>query len=529
MNNSTVLSSLLWADFLALIRWFQRQTLGKVIISFLFVALFAFISLLIYSAGISFLFPLTSFEVYGQLTALYLVHAAIIVTLWLGIGSSLVSTYTFLVRTDHQLDTLLTLPTSQFIIILQVFIRSLISSLVWSLVIFLPLGLAVLRLFGNSSNPLTFFHTSLAIILIVTISSTIGSLLAFVLAHFHRLVKPALYLPVLALLYILATLFLIRYLLPGDLARLLPAGASEFLPLFNSLPLNQIPLPTLAITNLLFAIWSNSLYPLITGLLLLLVLTLIYEGRRLGALRRNLASAPIITFLVKNPNPLLFNADFSLITKDILTTLRNPAEVGYGLFLLLLVLGFFLFLGSSIRAAASVTRLTETALYGLAWFLFYSTAYLMRLVFPLMAKEGQTAWFLFTKPIRVGKIINQKTIVALILSLPLFAISLLIWPFLGDGKDLGSLALTVVIFLTLIASYLGNLFPNFREGNDPEKVSTSAMGIFSIVVLLTMSYILIKFPVTVTGESFIIFLFSALITLTVLKLVSVVSLRRYQF
>ncbi|MFZ2202134.1 MAG: hypothetical protein WAV56_01925 [Microgenomates group bacterium] len=526
MTNLSVFNALLWTDFLGGLRWFRNQTLGKIAITLLFAALFAFISVLIYSAGIGFLFPLTGFEVYGQFTALYLVHAAIIVTLWLGIGSSLVSTYSFLVRTDHQLDTLLTYPISQLVIVFQAFLRGLLSSLFWSLVIFLPLGLAVLRLFGAGSNPQTVFYLSLVITLIVVTSSTIGSFLAFILAHFHRLVKPALYVPILALLYILATLFLIRYLLPNDLARLLPASAEEFLPIFSTLPLNQLALPTLSLTNLLLGVWSASLFPLIAGLLLLLILTLIYEGRRLGSLRRSLASAPIISFSTKIPNSLFFNSNFSVSVKDIITTLRNPAEVGYGLFLLLLVLGFFLFLGSSIRATTSVRGLQSIAVYGLAWFLFYSTAYLLRLVFPLMAREGQTAWFLFTKPVRPGKIINQKTLTALALSLPLLVISLMIWPFLGNGQDLGSLALTAVVFLTFVASYLGNLFPNFRQGHDPEKVSTSAMGFFTIILLLAVSYFLITKPIM---ESFFIFLVGALVTLIGLKTLSVLSLRRYQF
>lgn len=526
MNNLIVLASLLWTDIQGGLRWFRDQTLGKIIISLLFVAVFAFLSLLIYTGGVSFLYPLTGFAVYGQLTALYLVHAAIIVTLWLGVASALVSTYSFLVRTDHQLDTLLTYPISQLVIVLQAFLRGLLSSLFWSLVIFLPLGLAVLRLFGTGASPQTIFYLGLVVSLIVVSSSTVGSLLAFVLAHFHALVKPALYLPVLALLYILATLFLIRYLLPADLARLLPAGAAEFLPIFSALPLNQLALPTLSLTNLVLGIWSNSLFPFIAGLLLLLVLTLIYESRRLGQLRRTLAGLLIISFRAETPHPSFYNANFSLTAKDVLATLRSPAELGYGLFLLLLVASFFIFLSSSIRATINPDRLQSIAVYGLTWFLFYAIAYLMRLVFPLMAREGQTAWFLFTKPIRSGKIINQKTLTALALSLPLFVISLTIWPFLGNGKNLGALAGTAVILLTCIASYLGNLFPNFRQGHDPEKVSTSAMGLTTIILLLAVSYFLITQPIM---ASFFTFLVGTLITLIGLKALSVLSLRRYQF
>lgn len=525
----TSLIFLLWTDIIRVLRWYRTGTLGKIIVAFLFVVLFGFLGLFIYLGSYNFLLPLSGFEVYGQLTALYLVHASLIVTIWLGTASGFASTYTFLITHDPDLDLLLTYPVKPIITMVRLFIRGLVSSFFSSLIILLPLGLAVSRLFGTGSENESLFFLSLLVGMVVVICALAGSLLAFIAAFFHRFLRPSYYLPLFAAVFILLTLLLIRSLLPAELARLYVAPPDVFIDIFNSLPLNQLSLPTLPLAKLVFGTLSNSLYPIVTSLTLAVGLVLLFEAKYLVYLRQYLAGARDVFSAPKAINPFLYMKTTSIAAKDVMAITRTPSEVGYGLFLLLLTFGFFFFLGTSIRNVTSSQRLTDISYYALAWLLFYAIAYLLRLVFPLMAKEGRASWLFFTLPLRPGQILNQKILAAAVISIPLFLLSLILWSFLGVGYDLAPAALVTLLLFAIFSALFGSLFPNFAEASRPERVSTSVMGLTTFGTLLGLSYLVINETDRLSDTNLLWLLVIGLSFLVILKSIAILAVRRYSF
>lgn len=505
MGNLSILSSLLRLDFISFVRWWRRRALSNFFISLSFFGLFSLISLFIYFGSYSYLLPLTRYQSFGEQTALYLVHVSIIITLWLGIAGSFIGNLNFLLSTNLGLDYLITLPIKSFIFIFHSFLKSIFSSLLWSLFIFLPLGLVTLRLFGTGANLIGIINLLLVITLVIISAVIIGTTLSFLYGRFlHSLHSPYITFG-LTLAFIFSTVFLIRLILPPSLASLISVPIERFNDVFSALPLNRVFIPTLYLTNLLFA--QNPFFGLlILGILLLISYFLIYfSGGEFIYIRQNYSS--INTY---RRNKAGNYADMSFIKKDIFSVLRKPSEAGYGLFLLGLIAGFFYFFFTNPRQSSSS---------GLAWFLFYSLAYFLRLVFPLMAKEGKTAWFLFTKPVKPLGFVTQKIVSAIFISTPILVFSL-IYGYLFKLSFVHLFSTLVILFLT---GFLGNIHPNFRDGDNPERVSTSLMGLTALLISL-----LIIFLFTRAGLFNFATVFS-LISIIIFGSCGVLSVRRYRF
>jgi len=126
---------------------------------------------------------------------------------------------------------------------------------------------------------------------------------------------------------------------------------------------------------------------------------------------------------------------------------------------------------------------SQLAIFSFVWLAFFTTAFLLRLVYPLMAKEGPNAWYIFTLPISKLRILCYKLILGSTLSIPLLLFSFILWyvlPIAGVNKFFIALVAGItIVLLTFINVFLGSILPNFKQGDDPEKVSTSGMGLLS--------------------------------------------------
>lgn len=487
-------------------RWLKTNLISKLIIGFTFLILFLLISIFIYIGTYTYLFPLTQYEIFGEKTSLYLIHASILITLWLGTASSFISFISFLLSSNPTLDFLITLPIKPSLIVIYSFIRSFISSLVWSLFIFLPMGLVILRLFSGGINFIGILNLSLLISVLVLISTIIGNLLASLYSYLFQPFHSPILTLFLTLVFILTTVFLIRLILPMELGFLLNATPAQFDRIFNSLLLNQTILPTYYLTKLLF--FPSLLQTLFIFIVLLIsaVTFSIFISRTLIPIRQKILFFGQAKILPITPS----KRRLSFLMKDVFSVIRSPVEVGYALFLLGLMLSFFYFF---------FTVSHQTAIFGLAWFLFYTTAYCLRLTFPLMAKENKTSWFVFTKPIASSFLVNQKLFSALIICLPVYLLALII----GSLIKLPLETFWGAIVITLVICLLGNIYPNFRDGGNPEKVSTSFMG---VVALFSSLFIIFLITKTSLFSYVLIFSFTAPI---LLYLGSLIFVRRYQF
>jgi len=180
----------------------------------------------------------------------------------------------------------------------------------------------------------------------------------------------------------------------------------------------------------------------------------------------------------------------SLISKDLLSFFRNPKDVSYLLFLIIMIVSFFgLFSRGYLARGVTEKYLVDAVVFSFAWLIFFSGTYVIRLSYPLMVNEGQSKWWLFTLPIASTRILQSKVSSSLILSLPLLSLGLLEWQILPFSVNTAFFVLLSVIGITSLAVALpliGSLFLDFTACYNPEKASTSLSGLLSVVFVCSV-------------------------------------------
>lgn len=480
MKAKLVFFNLVSVDYYSILRWWKRHTLAKAIVALCFLLIFGGMSLSIYFVSKIFFAGLYSFEAYGLLVATYILHASILICIWLGTISAFLAFVSHLLSNESSLQYLLTLPVKPGIIALWLTLRSFISSLFWTLVILLPAGLAATK------NPL-----SLLIVLICTtlISTALGSLLGLLFAVLLRVLRPLLTILIITLFFVISLTAILSVIFPSNLAAIAQLPIQDFIKTFGNLPLN---LPVFSTFFLAQSLTSNNQSGLaVVAILSVFTITLsFYVLSRLYFACFRLVHSKSFTYGGRLLRINFTNNEvYSFVLKDLLSVFRSAKELGYALFLLALAYGFFFFLFRSLSArAVGATQLPQVITYSFAWLAFYSIAYLLRLIYPLVAKEGKMAWLVFTSKMKPFHFIIAKIISSLLLSLPLF----FIWVFVWFGSPhfvvtnhlipLQSLLLTInlVIFFTL-ASFI---YPDFTDSEEPERTSTTLVGLVALAASL---------------------------------------------
>ncbi|MBI2461566.1 MAG: hypothetical protein HYV61_08815 [Candidatus Rokubacteria bacterium] len=180
----------------------------------------------------------------------------------------------------------------------------------------------------------------------------------------------------------------------------------------------------------------------------------------------------------------------ALLEKDLLGFLRNPQEVGRGLFLAFLLVLYTVFLfripTREIQSAEEVVaRLVAFTLVATGYFL---TTFALRFVFPAISLEGRMAWVVFSSPLSFAHLLLAKfTLYTLGLFGVMEVLSLVGLLRLGVGLH-GFVWWSLLLFLmTLtvvsVALALGTLWPNFREEN-AEALATNAGGLLTSALCL---------------------------------------------
>lgn len=230
--------------------------------------------------------------------------------------------------------------------------------------------------------------------------------------------------------------------------------------------------------------------------------------------------------------------------KDILTLVRNQAEVLQFAFILFIGILYFMLI-SKIPLEKIIQNLSLYSINYLDFLAginfnvlsFLLALFALRFIFPAFSIEGQTGWLIWSAPFSKAKIFWQKLlggwlILGLISGVASFA-SATIFKF-SFSAFLNNLFLLLTMSLALSAINLatGAIFPNFTEKN-PEKISTSFGGILatflSILYIFAVNIFLLKFGSGTTnlGQSLI-----WVGTIMVVLLISPVSLRKidkYEF
>jgi hypothetical protein len=493
---------LLWADRIAATRWFTTKSVSRFIVVLLFFCVFGAVAFGVYAMSNAFFRSLMSYEQFGQMTAGYIIHAAIIIVLWLALGSSVASVTGLLLSSSPSFSYLLALPVSARTLNVWLFTKAVVANFLLMAFAFIPIAVAYGNAFGVLS--LLFLVRILLILLcIVFISSAVGMVAGLISVVWLRGREyPAAAAGITVFFSVMVGL--LRLIFPPSLSKLYDAPASMFLPLFNSLPLNNPLLPTAWMSGTITGDFS------LTTLLVLVLTTIVvlvcleFQRTRLVPTLLRVRSSNHAGRVSQTGFRVLGNTQDPLVLKDWFSIIRLPSETGYGLFLGSVAIFFFLMLSFGIRhELRQGTWVVQLSVFSFAWISFFATAFFLRFLFPLVAREGKSAWYIFTLPIPRSRILFAKILLSIFFSIPVMVFAGLVWyllPFAGDTRNqLIGVSMVFILILAISHVLFGAVLPNFSQGNDPEKVSTSGMGLLVLLVsglLVTLTAQLIQYMIT---------------------------------
>lgn len=478
------LRTLLWADKIAATRWFTTRSVSRLIVALLFFLVFGAVALGVYAMSNAFFTSLTMYGQFGRMTADYIVHASVIIILWLALGSSVASVIGLLVSSSPSLSYILSLPVPARVLTVWLFTKAVSTTFLLMIFAFVPIAAAYANAFGVLS--IVFIIRILFILLcIVLLSSAVGMVLGIVSAGWLRGREyPAAVVGITV--FFAAMAGILRLIFPPALSKLYDAPASLFMPLYHSLPVNNPMLPTAWMAGTITTGFTSATFMVLYITVVVVLVCLAFQEARLVPALLGIRSAGHTGRISPHGFKALGNTRVPLVLKDWYSVFRLPAERGYGLFLGSVAVFFFLMLslgiGHQIHRGAWDTQLI---MFSFAWIAFFSTAWFLRFLFPLVAREGGSAWYIFTIPIPRNRILLAKTLFSILFSVPVMVFAAVVWyllPFTATRVQLAVMSVEFILILALTHVLLGAVLPNFSQGNDPEKVSTSGMGLLVLCI-----------------------------------------------
>lgn len=526
MNKELVL---LYYDWLGVKSWFRSQTLSKVLVLLAFVIVFLGFAVFLYFFSSGFFTNLGFYKQYGVLTSRYLIEGAVVIVSWFVLAASLVSNLGSLIKNNLRLEYLLSQPVKTRTILRWIFIKAVMSNFFLLSLIFSPIMFA----FGHIFWPGSFVDFAIRLFFVLGCLTLFTTSLSLFLSYFlASLVKKRLYfVSVVGItVFFLVVFSLVYFIFPKELTYLVEAPPGQFFKIYRQLPLSKDWLPSTWIADIFF----NRLSLNVLFLLILTITPTVFVFR--FQKKRLISLLCFLTWRTNKKTPTKNWEIFSrqpLVYKDWLSVKRSPAETGYLLFLFSIA-GFFFFFLLRILIFKRITDWwrDEVIVFSFVWLIFFSSAFLLRLVFPLMAKEGVSSWYIFTLPVSKLKILLWKVISGLLITLPLLLFSFLLWFFIPlqaqERLLMNLVSFLVIIWLSLVNVLLGSIFPNFNQGADSEKVSTSGMGIITLIIVVIITIFTSKwlYQVMKGTMAFQKFIF-LLVVFGLTILISLFSLARY--
>src|SRR3989344_652220 len=191
------------------------------------------------------------------------------------------------------------------------------------------------------------------------------------------------------------------------------------------------------------------------------------------------------------PFPLILKGKIGIIIeKDIRSIIRNKRDLAnIGFFILLASVYLFLLAGLAQQANEGykdkLAVLLALHFGGLGYFI---TTISLRFLFPLVGREGQSAWILASMPVSPQKILFAKLLSgtvllnilmlsALYVTLPFFNIALPV------TINILMLGIITSVFIAVFQISMGAISPELRK-RDPERMSTTPMGLFTTFISL---------------------------------------------
>lgn len=478
--------------------WFRdnRATKLFVIIGFLLVILAIILAeLKISTIYLSFA---NGYAPFGPAIALYSLKVAVFLLFVFAIISSTAISSSSLYQ-NSTLSHLFTLPIKP----ISIFISKVFPGFVTSTIILflsLPLFLVFNKFIFKSPNFILIVTLGLFILSLISqaLGTIFSTLIAFFLGKITRK-KQFLFLTTLIGIFYL----LIKLLFPKSLFHLADTDTyATFQSQLDKFPLMGKILPTNWLVDAFVGTFNyiSAISILISVICLLIVVGIIGYKYYLTAWRRAQSQSYLAGNSLKNKKlnshypkiTSLKNIYLPLIVNDFLAFFRSNSEINYLVFLggLLTVLIF------SIHNLTTLKETTLGLMLAINLIAYFSTSMIfltasLRLIFPMIAREKTTAWFSFSLPISRQKYLLEKLFVAILLALPAIPIAIIIVSGLKLSSEAAFLSVLLivatVVVINILQCLLGAINPNFKEAQNPEAISTSSLGVVSL--MLSLAYI----------------------------------------
>lgn len=488
-------------------KYFKTRTLAKSITGLLFLAVFGFVAVGIYSffvSGFRFIMIEADLDVRNAIS-LFIYEVFLLAFLGIGIFSALISGIYNLFRVKYN-NWLMSTP-NYAILPKVIFVRSIVNGAMPSLVMFVPAVLAYIHVFHFGFFAVIAITLSV-LLLVATINAMTFLLLLFITYLYYHVARMTKRLSfsmkglILILIVLITTTIAIigRLFTRIDLVHLFKAeddltstlSVAHIGSYFRALPTHPFALEILnwqihdmqgAMLNLLtllivsiitVLLWwklSRSFYPL---------WQLFQEGDKLAE-ERELMIAPRVTYLFHGTQ------DMALFKKEMLISSRNFKSVLWFLFLLFIwileIVGNIV-LGHNVARYETDVSDKYALLQAIQFIIavYFMSAFTLRFVFPSFSIEKKTSWILGSAPLNFKKIFFSKyffySIFFIGLGILMGVTSAIVLGLTSIYTPLTiMLGITTTLFIVTLGLSLGALFPN-TETDDPETISTSMPGLF---------------------------------------------------
>ncbi|MDH5533594.1 MAG: hypothetical protein OEX81_04165 [Candidatus Pacebacteria bacterium] len=482
----TVLLKLFLTDFKQASFWLKKHTIAKILVSIASLLLLTGLVNILFWGSYSYFWSISPYQPYGKLTAIYALHSGLIITAWFVFLSSFIQIFRSIIKPSKELIYLMGQPVKPITISLWISFRAWIINTFLMLIFWLPVTFSYNLVFGE-------FSTTSLITNIVLITSVITAAIQVTSTFISLIVTPLLkghesWLAAGGTISFLGISWgLIGLVFPQSLRELIRIDIDKFDQLFSNLPLNQNWVITRKIIQFLETTQISYLVlPIIFFLILIIVGIFINQFLLIKSWQRVLAKAynrhplsPPIYWWYQKPH----------IIKETLLMIRDHSERNSFFFFLGLLGFFFFFLQRSLNINQDLSQSLESlTAFSLGAVLFISTAFLLRIVFPLLTKEGHSAWYLLRECHSGLEVHQTKATYAKLLIGLLFVLVNLGWLLMPLSKEI-KLSLIVyssfgVILLGWLNTVMGLMMTEWEKGDNPEQISTSGTGILTLIISL---------------------------------------------
>ncbi len=477
--------------------YFSSQTLSKLAIFLAFILVFTGLEFLTYQIGRQYLYIVRSSRDYAFVTADYILRAIVLLLFWLGIGSSTISTISFLLNKNINLSYLVSLPLNILELVAWRLSKTIFLNTILLSVVLFPVLLVFERGFFREFGFWFYLSTFSLLFSLSTLTSAIGGILGSVLVRINS--KPNFIISLLGMgIFIAILVLLFNFIFPTSLYRLAQASPEEFSRIYSSLPLSNKWIPTNWLSGLFT--FRSQFYWLTSQVLIytLLVFYLKFQEKYFLNTYLKISSKPLSQpSIYTHPIPFKkLSPGNSLIVKDFYQIIRSPGEASYALFIYFLVILFFsLFSKARIETEMPSNWINMFITFAFGGLMFFTNTFLLRMAFPAMAREGESRWYLLTLPLPRQIFWWSKLIFVVLMGVPFLLMTLFLWPSLGfvnhqDYLPLTFLSFFLVFIISLSQGFLGLIRPNFQESNSAEKISTSLMGIVTLIITSSLTIIM---------------------------------------